>query len=383
MRMLLLLLAMVTAACGSHAATPAVSGAPVSDGGVIVVPADSEMLRQIQCAPAAVRDLPTDEIVAPGKIEANPNRVSKLVLPVAGRVVAVLARTGDAVVKGQPLLQIESPEADSAASAYLSAQAGVTQAVSARTKAQADYDRLTDLYQHDAVAAKEVLAAQAALTQAAAALDQARAAVAQASRRLQVLGLTPDDVPPHVIVRSPLTGKVLELSVVAGEYRNDLSAPVMTIADLETVWVTSQVPERYIRFIQPGERVQIELIAYPGEVFTGRVSRIADTVDPQTRSIKVQAEVDNHDNRLRPEMFASIHHIESTARTVVVPSGAVVQSAGRAFVYVQTAPGRFERRDVTLGRPAGDVVRVLSGVQNGEIVAVDGVMLLKGLGSRT
>ena len=372
-----------SAACGSNAASPAASAVPAAGGRVVSLPADSPMLRQIKRAPVGTRDLPTDEIVAPGKIEANPNRVSKVVLPVAGRVVAGLVRTGDAVTKGQPLLTIESPEADSAVSSYLSAQAAVTQTLSLRSKAQADYDRAADLFQHNAAPAKDVLASESALTQAKAGEEQARASLAQATHRLAVLGLNTTDVQPQVTLRSPLSGKVLDLNVVSGEYRNDLSASVMTIADLATVWVTSQVPESYIRFIQPGERVEINLVAYPGEQFEGRVSRIADTVDPQTRSIKVQAEVDNRAGRFRPEMFGSIHHIESTAPTVVVPAGAVVQSDGQAVVYVETAPGRFEQREVTLGGASGDVVRIARGLKAGEVVAVDGVMLLNGLVKRT
>ena len=181
-------------------------------------------------------------------------------------------------------------------------------------------------------------------------------------------------------MRSPLAGKVLELSVVPGEYRNDTTVSVMTIADLGTVWVTSQVPESYIRFVQVGERVEIRLVAYPNELFEGRVSRIADTVDAQTRTVKVQAEMDNHDGRFRPEMYGSIHHIESVANTLVVPAGAVVDAAdSRTIVFVETSPGRFDERDVSVGKRAGDLVRVGSGLAPGDLVVVDGAMLLKGL----
>src|SRR5262249_1380068 len=154
-------------------------------------------------------------------------------------------------------------------------------------------------------------------------------------------------------------GKLLDLSVVPGEFRNDTNAPLMTIADLSTVWVTSQVPETYIRFIQIGERVEISLVAYPGETFNGRVSRIADTVDPPTRRVKVEAEMENRDGRLRPEMFGSIHHIESIARLPVLPTGAVIQDGGSAVVFVETGPGRFEQRQVSVGKPDGQIVRVL------------------------
>jgi cobalt-zinc-cadmium efflux system membrane fusion protein len=173
------------------------------------------------------------------------------------------------------------------------------------------------------------------------------------------------------------------LSVVPCEFRNDTSASLMTIADLSTVWVTSQVPETYIRFVQVGERVEINLVAYPGETFDGRVSRIADTVDPQTRTVKVHAEMGNLTGRFRPEMYGSIHHVESTAKMAVVPAAAVVQDGDRTVVFVEQSPGHFEERRVSVGKRAGDLVRVVSGVKPGESIVVDGVMLLKGLIRRT
>jgi cobalt-zinc-cadmium efflux system membrane fusion protein len=341
------------------------------------------MLRQVRREAAVTQELPTDEVVAPGKIEANPNRVSKLVLPVGGRVTSVLVKTGDAVRKDQALLTIQSPDADAAMSAYLSAQAAIMQVRAALVKAQGDFDRSSDLFEHNAAPKKDVLSAESGLAQAKAAIEQAQASQQQAVRRLAVLGLTPGDVKQEVVLRAPLAGKVLELSVVPGEFRNDTSASVMTIADLSTVWVTSQVPESYIRFVQQGEHVEISLVAYPGETFQGRVSRIADTVDPQTRTVKVQAEMDNRHGRFRPEMYGSIHHVESTAAMTVVPFSAVFQDGARTVVFVEQSPGHFEERNVSIGKRAGDVVRVVSGVKPGDSVVVDGVMLLKGLVRRT
>lgn len=371
---------LTVAACGSHAATPADQPVAVQAGdNTVVLPPDSPMLKQIRRERVALRELPTDEIVTPGKLEANPNRVSKVVLPVAGRVTAVLVKVGDAVKKDQPLLTIQSPDADAAMSAYLSARAAEGQAEVALGKAQADADRASDLFEHNAVAKKDVQAADSALAQAKAALEQARATREQSLRRLTVLGLSPNGFDQQVAVRAPLSGKVLELSVVPGEFRNDTTAPLLTIADLSTVWVTSQVPETYIRFVQPGERVQISLAAFPGETFEGRVSRIADTVDPQTRTVKVQAELNNARGQLRPEMYGSIHHIEATKPTAVVPAGAVIQSGEHSTVFVETSTGHFERRPVNVGARSGDVVRIVSGLSPGDTVVVDGAMLLQGL----
>ena len=376
---LLAVISLTAAACSGHAASTAQAAAVTATADAVVLPGDSPMLKQIRLERVTLRDLPTDEIVTPGKLEANPNRVSKVVLPVAGRVASVFVKTGDAVKRDQPLLTIQSPDADAATSAYLSARASESQAEVAFGKAQADADRATDLFSHDAVAKKDVQSADNALAQARAALEQARAARQQSLRRLTVLGLSPNGFDQQVVLRAPLAGKVLELSVVPGEFRNDTSAPLMTIADLSTVWVTSQVPESYIRFVQPGERVEISLVAYPGHAFEGRVSRIADTVDAQTRTVKVQAELDNRNGELRPEMYGSIHHIEGTAKTPVVPAGAVIQSGERAVVFVETSAGRFEPRQVTVGARAGDVIRIVKGLSPGDMVVVDGAMLLQGL----
>jgi cobalt-zinc-cadmium efflux system membrane fusion protein len=166
--------------------------------------------------------------------------------------------------------------------------------------------------------------------------------------------------------------------VVPGEYRNDTSVSLMTIADLSTVWVASDVPESYIRFVQVGERVEINLVAYPGETFEGRVMRIADAVDAQTRTVKVRAEMQNPTGRFRAEMFGSIHHIEATQQLPVVPAGAVIEGDGHSLVFIEQSPGQFRQTEVTVGKRNKDLVPVLTGVHAGERVVVDGAMLLRG-----
>jgi cobalt-zinc-cadmium efflux system membrane fusion protein len=384
MKVLLVIIAL-TACAGCTRATSAeekpAAAAPAARNGIVVVPPDSPMLKEIARDRVKNVSLPTDELIAPGTIEVNPNHLSKVVLPVAGRVVSVTVKVGDSVKKGQPLLEIQSPDADAAMSAYLSAEAGMSQARAGLVKARADFDRETDLFQHNAVPNKDVLSAASALAQATAAAEQASAAREQTLRRLTELGLDPNAPAQQVVLRSPLAGKILDLSVVPGEYRNDTSMPVMTVADLGTVWVTSDVPESYIRFVQVGERLEISLVAYPGETFDARVARIADVVDSKTRTVKVQAEMLNPSGRLRPQMYGTIHHIESQALVPALPAAAVIQDGTRTVVFVETAPGRFEERDIAIGKRSGEMVRVLRGLTSGESVVVDGAMLLKGMAS--
>jgi len=369
--------------CGGRDPAPARNETPVSTQAVdpteIVLPADSPKLKQLKIETVGSAEVPADEVTSPGKIEANPNKLAHVVLPVAGRIAQVFVKIGDAVQQGQVLLTVESPDVDAALSGLLQAEASVTQARAALTKSEADSDRAKDLFENNAIAKKEVLNQEAALAQSKAALDQSLAAEQQAKRKLEILGITAGQLGQHVAVRSPISGKVLEMTVVPGEFRNDLSQPVMTIADLSSVWITSDVPETSIRLIDPGERVDIELSAYPGEQFHGRVARIADTVDPQTRTVKVHAEIDNRNGRLRPEMFGKIHHVDSTRRVPMVPASAVIQGENHPAVFVELGPGRFKPVAVKLGDRTGDRFAVLDGLSAGSRVVTDGAMLLKGI----
>ena len=360
--------------------------------GIVIIPPDSPKLAQIRVEPIKLEAMPAGDVTAPGKVEVNPNRVSRVPLPVAGRVTRVLVRLGDSVAAGQPLLMLESPEANAATtacrqseSAVTQANAALSQANAALVKAQADYDRAADLFAHDSVAKKEVINSESALKQSKAAVELARAGVEQAEaaraqtlKAVGLLGIKPGDAKPRVVVRAPLAGKVLEIGIVAGEYRNDTTAPVLTIADLRAVWMTSDVPENSIRLISVGESVDITLDAYPDQTFSGRVARIADTLDPKTRTVKVMIELNNARGRLKPEMFGRIRHLEGVREFPALPVGGIVQDGGKNIIYVEQGKGRFEAREVVTGRRSGDLAPIVSGARPGERVVVDGVMLLRG-----
>lgn len=344
----------------------------------IHLPPDSPMLSRLTISTVATTRLPLDEVVAPGQIEANPNRISRIAMPVAGRVMRVMVGIGDAVAQGQALLAVDSPEIGTAEADYRQAQARVNQTKATLAKAEADLTRTQDLYANRALAQKEVLSAQAALAQATADVEQAQAGAEESLRKLQIFGLKPGALDQEVLVRSPLPGKVLEIGVAAGEYRNDTSAPLMTIADLSMVYMSADVPESQIRLIRRGERVEITLDAYPGQVFQGKVARIADTVDPQTRTIKVRAEMTNREGRFLPEMFGQIRHEETFRDVPVIPSGALVQGDQQTIVYREKSRGVFTSVPVTFGKQDKEFVPVLTGINAGDRVVTDGAMLLRG-----
>lgn len=344
----------------------------------IEIPPDSPKLKQIQIAEVKVQSMPTEEFTAPGKVEVNPNHISKVLLPVAGRVAQVMVRFGDAVRRDDVLLWVESPEADAAASAAMQADAQAIDAQAALHKAQVDLDRVSDLFKGDAIAKKEVVAAETTLSQAKTAVRQAQTAQQQAAARLEMLGLKPGSFRQRIAVRAPLSGKITEMTVVAGEYRNDLAGALMTISDLSSVWISAEVPESSIRLVKVGEIFDVSLSAYPGESFRSRVTRMSDSVDPQSRTLKVWAEVNNPAGKLRPEMFGEVRHIESYHNVPVVPVRSVIQTQGKAVVYRQTGPGQFDQTAVEIGKRSGDLVPVTSGLRGGDRVVVDGAMLLRG-----
>jgi cobalt-zinc-cadmium efflux system membrane fusion protein len=357
---------------------PAPAQPRTDEAGAIHFPPDSPQLRRIQVQEVSVQRVPLEEVIAPGKIEANPNRISRITLPVAGRVLRVMVGIGDSVSQGQPLLTIESPEVGAAISAYRQAQARLGQAKAALLKAESDLTRVQDLYAGRAIAQKEVLNAQAILAQAKADVEQAQAAGDEALRRIQIFNLKPGDSTQEITVRAPLPGKVLEIAVAAGEYRTDTSASLMTIADLGTVFMAADVPESVIRLFTVGEAVAIRIAAYPQEEISGRVVRIADTVDAATRTIRVRAMLSNLAGRFRPEMFGEIRHEENFQIVPVVPAGAIVQSDQRSVAFRMQGPGVFEPVTVTFGKQRDGRVPVTSGLKAGDRIVVDGAMLLRG-----
>jgi cobalt-zinc-cadmium efflux system membrane fusion protein len=380
-RIALATLAAILSACSkSDKPTAAAAAAPTEErlaDGTVVIPAGSPKLAEIHTDVVRTASVPFDEVVSPGKIETNPNRVSRVALPLTGRVATVLVRLGDSVKHGDPILTLEAPDADAAVSAYLQGQAAINQAKANLNKAQADYDRASDLFAHNAVANKDVLTAENALAQSKAALETSLANLEQFDRKLKLLGLQPGVFGQKVTVTAPISGKILEMSVAPGEYRNDTNTPFLTIADLSTVWVSSDVPESSIRFIEVGERIDVELTAYPGQTFHGRVTRIADTVDPQTRTIKVRAEMDNSGGKLRPEMYGTIRHTDAMKTLPVVPAGSVLQGDGKTVVWVEKGPGRFQPTEVKTGERAGENLPILNGLRAGDRVVTDGAMLLR------
>jgi cobalt-zinc-cadmium efflux system membrane fusion protein len=346
-------------------------------GNRVKFPPGHPQLSRIRIGVVETAQVPQDEVVAPGKVELDPGRLSRIPVPVPGRILRVLVDLGDGVNAGQPLFSLESTEVSAITSALRQASANLSQANATLTKSEADLARSRDLLADRAIAQKEVLAAEAAVAQGKAGVEQAQALRDEAVRKLEILGLQPGAMDQRVIVKAPVSGKVVEIAAASGDYRNDTNTPVITVADLSTVWVAADVPEDRIRLIRAGESVEISMPAFPGEHLTGRVRRIADAVDPQTRTIKVRAELANPTGRYKPEMFATIRHVHGFSALPVIPRGALLQQEDANTVFVERGPGEFEEVPVVVAWQDEKRAAIQSGVRAGERVVVDGTTQLK------
>lgn len=359
----------------NNASAPA--NTPAQDDNIVHLGPNAPELKQMTVEPVRTMPVPADEVTAPAKIAANPNRVGHAVLPAPGRIVRVLVKLGDSVSRGQPIVTMESPAITDAEFGYTQTESTVRQSELAVAKAEADLSRLNDLFEHQAVAQKEVLAARTTLALSQSALEQARSTREQARRRLELLGLKAGQFQQQITVPAPVSGKVLAVSVVDGEFRNEINTPLVTIADLSRVWATSDVPESKIRFCKLGGMATLELLAFPQETMRARVTRIADTVDSETRTIEVSAEIENASGRLRPEMFGTLRYADTMVNSPWVPDAAVVRVNDQDFVFLEIAPGRFRSTLVELGKHHDGGFAIGKGVNPGDRVVTKGAVYLK------
>src|SRR5207237_1077740 len=143
---------------------------------------------------------------------------------------------------------------------------------------------------------------------------------------------------------APLGGTIIERKVTEGQYVQTDGSPLMTVADVSTVWVMGDVFERDLHLFEAGRPAVVTVTAYPGEEFQGRIDYISDAIDPATRTAKVRIRVPNPKGRLKPEMFASIAvGVSETERVLTLPSRAAFTENGRTWVYVAVGPGQFVR----------------------------------------
>lgn len=348
----------------SHAA-PASGAQPpaalIHQGDRIFIPQQSPLRQRIAVEAATARDLPR-RVALPAMVEADPSRTANILPPLGGRIVALKVGLGQRVAKGQPLLVIESGDL---AQAY----ADDDKARAALRLAQSTLKRVQGLQEAGAGAHKDLLQAQSDNA-------QAQAEYTRAETRLRDLGASLGGSRRQLTVTAPISGSVTALSAANGAYVNDPTASLMSIANLDPIWVTASVPESQIALISKGESVDVAFVAYPGQVFHGKVAFVSDVLDPDTRRAKVRISFANPDDRFKPNMFATATFLVPQRRAVFVPNAALIMNNDRTVVWVEVAPWTFQKRAVQPDWSEGDSARIDAGLAPGERIVVRGGVLL-------
>jgi cobalt-zinc-cadmium efflux system membrane fusion protein len=332
-------------------------------GDKIVIP-ESSPLRKRLTVTAAHAEAVSARLVLPAVVESDPARTAAVLTPLGGRVLEIKVALGDRVRQGQVLAVIDSPDLG---------------------QAYDDYDKATDTFQltqKNLARQEEQLKLGTASTRD---LDQARSDNAQAAAehartqaRLKTLGM-PTERQQHstlLSVLAPVSGSVTALTIARGNMINDPTQPIMTVADLSTVWVTALVPEKDVAVVAKDQDAEVSLSAYPGKVLHGKVLFVSDIIEPDSRRDKLRIAFANADVSLKPNMFATVTLVGPKESRVIVPTSALLMNNDRTTVFVATEPWTFERRTVDAQLEEGPTVALGSGVKDGEQVVVKGGILL-------
>ena len=344
-------------------ARPASGPHLIREGERIIVPEGSPLRGKLVVEAVAEQEV-RRTLVLPAAVEADPRRLVKILPPLAGRITQVKVQLGERVTAGQPLAVLDSPDVGTAYADHERARVLLE-------LARQNRDRTRSLAKIGGAATKEQL--QAETDYVTADVEHQRA-----DARLQQIGVNPEATDPSrtVIITAPIAGSVIDLEAAAGAFWNDPNASLMTVADLSSVWVTANVPEKDTALVAKGQPVEVTFAAYPGEVFKGEVLFVSDVLDPDTRRTKVRIVFPNPGIRLKPNMFANVSFFAPAQRVPAVPATALVMKNDGDRVFVEVAPWTFLPRSVEINFQQGNMAIVKSGLAAGERAVVRGGVLL-------
>ena len=335
----------------------------IRQGNKIIVPEGSALRGRLSVLPAPKQAV-NAKLVLPGIVEADPARTAAVLSPLSGRLVALKVALGDRVSQGQLLAVIDSPD--------------LGQAYDDDDKAS-DALQLTDKNLGRQEAQNKLgVASDRDLDQARSEHTQAVAEYTRTQAHLKALGASLGGKPASRLlsVTAPVAGSVTALMVAPGTMINDPSQPMMSVADLSTVWVTALVPEKDVAAVSKNQDVEVSLVAYPDRALHGKVLFVSSVIEADSRRNKIRIAFANQDYAIKPNMFATVTLSGPQQSEVVLPSSALLMNNDRTSVFVATAPWTFERRIVDAALEEGSSVAIRSGIEAGEQVVVKGGILL-------
>jgi cobalt-zinc-cadmium efflux system membrane fusion protein len=300
----------------------------------------------------------------------NSFHTTPVITQVSGPVSRIVVVPGQWVRRGEPMLYVASPDFSQLRTNYLKAR-------EAYALAQKSYARAQDLYQHHAIAEQN-------LEQAESTQMQAEGDLASAEAALKVLGISnPESLvkaPPsfEALVKAPIDGEVVEQNVAVGQLLQTGTTQCFMLSDTSTVFVLVNVYQKDLPFVRVGDTVTIQTESYP-DVFHGRISYVAASLDPNTRTMQARIETSNPGQKLKKDMYVVATVDAGTIQSAIaVPDAAVLRdSENQPFVYVETTGDQFGRRTVTLGDSIKGQTQIQTGLNPGDRVIGNGSLFLQ------
>ncbi|MGC2246798.1 MAG: efflux RND transporter periplasmic adaptor subunit [Terriglobales bacterium] len=354
---------------GSKSAAPADANSPKSSDSAELFTIPQEQMAHVQVVTVQPTSL-TRMLRLTGAVAYNSFKTTPVITQVSGPVSRVVVVPGQKVQRSEPMLYVASPD-------YSQLRTNFLKAKDANALAQKAYARAQDLYQHHAIAEQNLEQAESAEVQAGGDLAAAQAA-------LRVMGITDPDAlvkaPPsfEVPVRAPISGEVVEQDVSVGQLIQPGTTQCFLISDMSTVWVLVNVYQKDLPYVRVGDTVLIHTDAYP-DVFHGRISYVAASLDPSTRTLQARIETGNPGEKLKKDMFVFTDVNAGTIpHAIVLPDAAVLRdSENLPFVYVAVSSNQFGRRPVTLGESLNGQTQITSGLKAGDKVIGNGSLFLQ------
>jgi cobalt-zinc-cadmium efflux system membrane fusion protein len=312
---------------------------------------------------AAIEHAATSELVVTGNVTPDISRNVPAVSLASGRVMAIHARLGDTVQKGQLLLTIRSDDVSGGYSNY-------RKAIVDENLSRAQLERAKDLYEHGAIALNDLQIAQDTE-------DKAKVDLETMSEHLRLLGNDPDKPNGMVDILAPVSGVITDQQVTNGSAVQAFNTPSpFTISDLSSVWIVCDVYENDLANVRLGDTADIGLNAYPDRAFKGTVSNIGAILDPNIRTGKVRIEVRNP-GIMRLGMFVKATFRGQTKEThTAVPADAVLHMHDRDWVYVPAPGNKFRRLEVVSGDLLpGNLQEIKSGIAPGQQLVTNALVL--------
>lgn len=353
--------------CGCSNASDATAEAPPA--ATIVPGADVNLFavdrpEQFPLAEASARPAAA-ELIVTGVVTPDIARNVPVVSLASGRVVAIHARLGDTVKKGQLMLTIRSDDVAQGFDAY-------RKAVADELLARKQLNRAVTLYEHGALAQQDLEVAQDTA-------DDAKVTLETATEHLRLLGNDPNKPMGMVDIFAPVSGVVTDQEITNAGAVQAFNAPSpFTISDLSSVWIICDVYENDLANVRFGDTAQITLNAYPGHAFKGTVSNIGAILDPSIRTAKVRIEVQNP-GIMRIGMFVkAIFRGQTEEMHTVVPASAVLHMHDRDFVFAPAPDKKFRRLEVVGGELLPNdtsLQEIRSGLKPGQKVVANALTL--------